>query len=197
MRIQLLFFGSGLAVTIASVVACATPNIPEDLPSDDQSSVTTPGTENKTPTGAYTRDGGSTPATGGGSGSGSGTTPAPAPTTTADASTPPPPVTTNACASSANGNACYSCCETQVPNGVPFLDNAWGECQCVAPALCAQACANEYCAGNGVIPGGSCDNCLAATDQTCGNQADNACAADANCSKLFACATNSGCAAKP
>jgi hypothetical protein len=203
MRIHLLFLGSALAVTVASVVACATPNIPGDLPTDDPSSGgTTPGEENKTPTGAYKRDGGTTPATGGSSASaskdaGAGTTPKPGPTTQADAAAPTPPVTANACSSSANRTSCFKCCESQVPSGVPFLDNEWGKCQCAAPALCAQACANEYCAGLGVQPGGSCDSCLAANDQTCGTQADNACAADATCKKLFACDTNSGCAAKP
>lgn len=199
MRIHLLIVGSGLAMTVASVVACATPNIPGELPADDPGGGTTPGEESKTPTGAYKRDGGSTPATGGSAGkdAGTGTSPSPAPTTQADASAPPPPVTANACSSSASKTSCYTCCDNQVPSGVPFLDNEWGKCQCEAPALCAQACANEYCAGFGVQPGGSCDNCLAANDQTCGTQADNACAADATCKKLFACDTNSGCAAKP
>ena len=200
MRIHLLLLGSALAVTVASVVACATPNIPGDLPADDSSGGTTPGEENKTPTGAYKRDGGSTPATGGSSAAkdaGAGSTPKPGPTTQPDAAAPPPPVTANACASSANRTSCFTCCENQVPSGISFLDNEWGKCQCQAPALCAQACANEYCAGLGVHPGGSCDNCLAANDATCGTQADNACAADANCKKLFACDTNSGCAAKP
>jgi hypothetical protein len=200
MRIHLLLIlGSGLAMTVASVVACATPNIPGDLPADDSSGGTTPGEENKTPTGAYKRDGGSTPATGGSAGkdAGTGTTPKPAPTTQPDAAAPPPPVTANACSSSASKTSCFTCCDNQVPSGVAFLDNEWGKCQCEAPALCAQACANEYCAGFGVQPGGSCDNCLAANEQTCGTQADNACAADATCKNLLACDTNSGCAAKP
>jgi hypothetical protein len=200
MRIHLLTLAGGLAVTVASVVACATPNIPgDDLPADDSSGGSTPGEENKAPTGAYKRDGGSTPATGGSAGkdAGTGTSPTPGPTTQPDASAPPPPVPANACSSSASQSSCYTCCDNQVPSGVPFLDDEWGKCQCEAPALCAQACANEYCAGFGVQPGGSCDNCLAANEQTCGTQADNACLANATCKKLLACDTNSSCAAKP
>lgn len=203
MRIHVLVLGSSIALAIASVVACATPNIPgEDAPADDPSG-NTPGTETKTPTGAYKRDGGSTPmnsgspgagtGTGTDSGTGTGTTPKPGPAAQPDAA---PPAAANACASSANQNACYTCCENQVPSGVPFLDNEWGKCQCEAPGVCAQACANEYCAGFGVQPGGSCDSCLAANNSMCNTQADNACAANATCAKLFACAANSGCAQK-
>jgi hypothetical protein len=205
MRIhQFFLLGGGVALTIASMVACATPNIPgDDAPEDDQNA-NTPGTETKTPTGGYKRDGGSTPPNSGSTGSGSGTSgaapavdsgaPKPAPTTQADAA---PPAATNACATSASSNACYDCCESQVPSGVPFLDNEWGKCQCEAPGACAQVCADEYCGGFGVQPGGACDSCLAANDSACNTQADNACAANATCSKLFACADNSGCAQKP
>lgn len=208
MRIHLFILGSSIALTIASLVACATPDIPGDeTPTSDQNA-NTPGTETKTPTGAYKRDGGSSPVksstdagTGTGTGAGSGssgtgtaTTPKPAPTTQADAA---PPVTTNACATSATQDTCHACCETEVPSGIPFLDNEWGKCQCEVPGVCAGACANEYCGGNTVQPGGSCDNCLSANDSMCNTQADNACAADATCEKLFACAENSGCAAKP
>ena len=212
MRIHhFVLLGGSVALTIASVasmVACATPNIPgDDAPADDPSA-NTPGTESKAPTGGYKRDGGSTPPSSGSPGSGTGTpgaggggggggdagAPKPAPTTQADAA---PPVTANACATSASSNACYACCENQVPSGVPFLDNEWGKCQCEAPGACAQACAAEYCGGFGVQPGGACDSCLAANDSACNTQADNACAANATCSKLFACADNSGCAQKP
>ena len=201
-----ILVGGGLALAIGSIVACATPNIPgDDVPEDDQSA-NAPGTETKTPTGAYKRDGGSTPPSDDSTGSGTGTPgagaggggdsgiPKPAPTTQPDAA---PPAMTNACATSADQNSCYDCCENQVPSGVPFLDNEWGKCQCEAPGICAQACASEYCAGFGVQPGGACDNCLAANDSSCNTQADNVCAADATCSKLFACADNSSCAQKP
>jgi hypothetical protein len=210
MRIHLLILGGSVALTIASgtlSVACATPNIPGDEAPTDDPSGNAPGTETKTPTGAYKRDGGSSAANGSagagagagtdggtGGGTGTGTTPKPPPTTQADAA---PPATTNACATSANQNSCYTCCETQVPAGVPFLDNEWGKCQCELPGACAQACGNEYCAGFAVQPGGACDSCLAAHNSACNTQADNACAANATCNKLFACADNSGCAAKP
>ena len=207
MRIHLFILGGGIALTIASVVACATPNIPGDEAPADDPNAGTPGTETKTPTGAYKRDGGSSAAngstgtgtgtgagTGTGGGTGMGTTPKPPPTTQADAA---PPAMTNACATSASKSTCYTCCENQVPSGVPFLDNEWGKCQCELPGACAQACGNEYCAGFAVQPGGACDSCLAANDSACNTRADNACAADATCNKLFACADNSGCAAKP
>jgi hypothetical protein len=195
MRVLAFALGGILAVsTAAFTIACATPNIPDDALGDGENA-----TEPPAKTGTSKRDAGrSTP---------------PDDTTTSDASAPPqntppatqadgaappppPPATTNACATSTTQGACYGCCETQVPSGVPFLNNEWGKCVCEVPGACANACANSYCAGQPVAAGSACDSCLAANNQTCVMQADNKCAADVTCKKLFQCDTDSKCSSK-
>jgi hypothetical protein len=191
MRVLVLAACSTFAVSAtALMLACATPNIPDDALGDEN------GTEPPTKTTPPVKHD-----------AGRGTRPEPTPdagTTNPDPQPQPQPnpasdagTTTNACATSATKATCYQCCETANPTALPFLDNEWGKCVCEVPGVCANACANSYCVGGAVAPGSNCDACLSANDQACGAQADNKCAADATCKKLFQCDSDSKCTTKP
>lgn len=191
MRVTVIAVSGAIAASAAALLlACASPNIPDDPLADPAATDPTP---KKTPA---KKDAGS------GTGTGSEPTPAPTgggtpppPPNQADAA--PPPAPTNACAASATATACFSCCESANPTALPFLDNQWGKCLCQAPGACAFACAVEYCSGGPVKVGGSCDACLAANDGTCRTQAESACNADATCKNLFLCDSDSKCVTKP
>ena len=178
--------------TVAFSLACAVPNLPPDESTQDEQASTDP-TPSKTPA---TRGTTTPPSTspGSGSGSGSSTPPAATPSSTADASAPPP---TNTCGSASTADACFRCCDVAHPNAMPLLDNEWGKCQCEVPGTCASACASSYCAGQGIVQGSSCDNCLAANNQMCRAKAETKCAADATCKPYLTCTTDAKCASKP
>lgn len=198
MRVRVFLLSGGLVASCAvAMLACATPNIPEDDLESDQN-VTVP---TRNPTTALKHDAGSTT---------SGDTPPSTPTPSAGTSpsTPQTPAqadggpvvtapATNACASSANQDTCYSCCETANPKGLPFIDNEWGKCACVSPGVCGSVCANQYCGGQPTYQGTSCDACLSQNDDSCETQAETVCATNADCKPLLTCIDDSKCATKP
>lgn len=123
------------------------------------------------------------------------TTPPPNPGgTTPDAGTPPPPPT-GACSASTTKEACFTCCEQQHPQGIQFLQQAFGNCACGTGAgNCSAECGGSWCAG--AAPSALCEQCLNAAD-TCRLQADSACEQNATCNALFQCDSASQCASKP
>ena len=192
MRFNALAAAVALAVpTAAFSLACAVPDLPPDETQDEQAS--TDPTRSKTPAKRGTTTPPST-STGTSAGSGSSTPSAGTPASAPDASAPPP---TNTCGTASTADACFRCCDVAHPNAMPLLSNEWGACQCKVPGVCASACASSYCAGQGVLQGSSCDNCLAANDQTCSTKADIKCAADTTCQPYLTCTTDAKCASKP
>ena len=178
------------AVTVVTLVACSAAPIPDDLANnnDQSSTVVRPvrKTDAGTPTPAPTGTTNPPP------------TPTPTPTPTdQDGGTTPVPTPTGTCSASATQGACFTCCEKANPKALPILDQAFGQCACVSPGACANACSVSFCQGNPPPAGGSCDACLSANDPSCGQKADTACLANADCKPLFACDDASGCAAKP
>jgi hypothetical protein len=192
MRFSALVAAVALAAPLAaSSLACAVPNLPpEDEAAADEQASTDP---TPTKTTAPKRDAGSAQPSSGG-GSGSGAAPSPAPSGGPEAGTPAP---TNACGAAASQDACFQCCETANPNALPVLDQAWGDCQCDVPGTCAGVCGLQFCGGQPTTLGSSCDNCLAANDQSCGTKAETKCAADSKCKPYLTCTTDAKCASKP
>jgi hypothetical protein len=193
MRFSSLVAAFALAVpTAASSLACAVPDLPpEDTSADDQAGIGTDTAPTKTPP---KRSTGTTPPSGGSGGLGTTPAPTPAPASSADASAPPP---ANSCATAANQDACFRCCDVANPNAMPLLDNAWGDCQCGVPGMCASVCASQYCGGQPTMVGGSCDNCLAANDVSCRTKAETKCAADSTCKPYLTCTNDAKCGSKP
>jgi hypothetical protein len=98
------------------------------------------------------------------------------------------------CASSADIDACYDCCITPHEAGYDVADQAFGDCACEAPGVCASQCATSYCAGQ--EPTAACEACLDAATQ-CDQAADTACAGSADCQAITACIQSSACDSKP
>ena len=106
--------------------------------------------------------------------------------------TPPPPA---ACTATATSDACFTCCEEQHPQGIPFLQQAFGNCVCGTGAgNCSAECGASFCAG--AAPSALCEQCLDAAD-TCRVQSDTACEQNPACNAMFQCDTASQCASKP
>jgi hypothetical protein len=125
----------------------------------------------------------------------SSTTPPPSNQTGTDAGTPAPPPATSACAASTTRDACFTCCEQEHPQGIPTLQQAFGNCVCGNGAgNCAAECGASFCAG--AAPSALCEQCLDAAD-TCRVQADTACEQTPACDAMFQCDTASQCANKP
>jgi hypothetical protein len=179
--------GAFAAMATAFLLACATPNLPADALDEEGNGAQPPTTSG--------RDAGHSTPPPRMPDAGTQPDPMPTPSPQPDAGTTPTP--TNACAMSAGKSACYQCCETANPAALSFLDNEWGKCACEVPGVCANACANSYCAGLPVQQGSSCDSCLAANNQSCSTQAESKCNADATCKKLFQCDQDSSCTTKP
>jgi hypothetical protein len=190
MRLSVLVAAVALAVPAAAAsLGCAVANLPDET-SADEAAATDPTPAKGT---ASKRDAGAVPASGG-SGTGS-PSPAPsAPSSTPDAGAPAP---TNSCATAANQDACFRCCDVANPNALPLLDNEWGKCICEVPGVCANVCSSQFCAGQGTAVGGSCDNCIAANDASCRTKAETKCAADSTCKPYLTCTADAKCAAKP
>ncbi len=177
MRIFALFVPA--CFTALMVVACnSDPTIPNDLVSEQPAtSGTKPGR----------KDAGTAVPT--------PIPPGPSPTPPSDAGGMIPAPGT--CGASAKQAACFTCCESANPKALPILDQAWGDCLCVAPGACKAACGASFCAGVTPTVGDACDTCVTANDQTCSQKADTACLASADCKPLFACADAANCSAKP
>jgi hypothetical protein len=117
---------------------------------------------------------------------------APAPATPATPTTPAP--TTGQCAAQQTFDTCMQCCDQSFPGGFDIDAQAFGQCACVSPGVCAQACAGNFCAGGQATP--ACEQCLAAAVQ-CETVAEQTCNANASCSGAFTCYDSSACEAKP
>ena len=184
---------AGVGVVVG-LVACAAPEIPDDLSNADYG--TTPERNApRRPSGEDTEeDGGGGTTSSGGTSSG-GTTDAGAVTT--DAGTDTGTTTTNRCFYAPDEDACFRCCETDNPTALPILQNEYGRCACSSPGVCAGVCAGSFCAGFDPFPGDACDACLAANDATCVARAETACSANPTCKPLLTCDQTAGCEAKP
>jgi hypothetical protein len=113
----------------------------------------------------------------------------------APAATPTTPAPTNGqCAAATSFDACFGCCDQAFPGGFEVDAQAFGQCACESPGVCAQACAGSFCAGGQATP--ACEQCLATATQ-CNTAAETACNANASCKGVFTCVDSSGCEAKP
>lgn len=197
MRLSAFVAAVAVAVPTASFsLACAVPDLPPEETALDEQAGTDPAPTKSAPTKGGTTTAPSTAGTSSGSGtsgSGSSGSAAGTPSSTPDASAPP----THTCSTASTADACFRCCDVANPNAMPFLDTGWGKCQCEVPGVCASVCSSSYCAGQSVLLGGSCDNCLAANNQTCRTKAETKCAADATCKPYLTCTTDAKCASKP
>lgn len=82
------------------------------------------------------------------------------------------------------GSACQTCCEDAAPTAVTdLMYQAFGECACESPGLCAAACDSSYCAGG--APSAGCAACLDAAT-ACNAAAERACTTPA-CGPFLAC----------
>lgn len=126
----------------------------------------------------------------------SGATPAdpsnPAPANPAAPATTTPG--TGQCAAQPTFDTCAQCCDQAFPGGFDLDSQAFGQCACEAPGVCAQACAGSFCAGGQATP--ACEQCLATATQ-CQIVAETTCNANASCAGAFTCFDSSGCDAKP
>jgi hypothetical protein len=120
------------------------------------------------------------------------------PTEPADPASPATPAipgpTNGPCSASASFDACLQCCDQAAPGGFDFESNAFGQCACGSPGVCAQACAGTFCAGGQATA--ACEQCLTAATQ-CNTAAEAACNANASCTAAFTCYDASGCELKP
>jgi hypothetical protein len=117
---------------------------------------------------------------------------APAPATPATPTAPAP--TNGQCAAQQTFDTCMQCCDTAFPGGFEVDAQAFGQCACVSPGVCAQACAGSFCAGGQATA--ACEQCLVTATQ-CETVAEQTCNANASCSGVFTCLDSSGCEAKP
>jgi hypothetical protein len=128
----------------------------------------------------------------------SGTTQQADPTDPANPSapaTPSTPAPTNGqCSGQQTFDTCMQCCDQAFPGGFEVDANAFGQCACESPGVCAQACAGNFCAGGQATA--ACEQCLNAATQ-CNTAAETTCNANASCKGVFTCLDTSGCEAKP
>ncbi len=184
MRVALFVLPAALLSLVVVGAGCSTPSVEGDPLSVGPSSKSKTKKGNTTDAGAVEPD-----------------TTAQEPTTTpdadstgteADAGAPP---ATGACAGSATADACFTCCEQQAPQGLPILQQAFGNCVCgTGTGNCAAECGGSFCAG--APPSALCEKCLDAAN-TCRLQADTACEQTPACNALFQCDDASKCASKP
>lgn len=117
-----------------------------------------------------------------------------APANPAAPGTPAPGAGTGQCSAQASSDACFQCCDQASPGGFEVDAQAFGQCACESPGVCAQACAGSFCAGSQATP--ACQQCLATATQ-CNTTAEAACNASASCKGVFSCVDSSGCEQKP
>ncbi len=176
-----LTFAAALIVSTASfAVACSSAPPPGDPPlSGEVNQNKTPG--NKSSSSSSSSSGGST----------KDTEESTDPNEPADPQDPADPAPTGgACSGEATADACFQCCDTKNPGGLDVDGQAFGECACETPGVCAQACGSSYCAGQ--QPTQACATCLQNATQ-CETAAETACNANAACKAAIACIESSGC----
>lgn len=173
--------GLALCLSLAfAAAACAAPTIPDDTRGEDLTETEPSAPPKKKNDTSKTGDDDKTgPATPGGQGQPEGQTP--------PGGSPEP---AKDCSSSANADACYQCCDPT--NAVEPAMQAFGECACATPGVCASACGTTFCAGQ--APNAACEACLNGATQ-CETAADAACGAA--CKAAVACEEASKCFEKP
>lgn len=169
-------------VVFALAAACSSAPPPNDL-SEDQSETT--------PTKKPAKDNSSSSSSGGNnntsSSSSSGSTPKPP---GGDPQQPNTPAPAGNCAAEANADACFDCCSKGNEAGLDQAYQVFDTCACQTPGVCKTQCGNNYCAGQ--QPTAACETCLQGAQQ-CGQQADQACAANAQCKAAVDCFDASQC----
>lgn len=175
-----LTFAAALIVSTASfAVACSSAPPPGDPPLAGEVN------QNKTPGNKSSSSSSSS------GGSSKNTEESTDPNEPADPQDPADPAPTGgACSGEATADACFECCDTKNPGGLDVDGQAFGECACETPGVCAQACGSSYCAGN--EPTQACITCLQNATQ-CETAAETACNANAACKAAIACIESSGC----
>lgn len=108
--------------------------------------------------------------------------------------TTPAPAGGGQCGAQQTFDTCMQCCDQAFPGGFEVDANAFGQCACESPGVCAQACAGSFCSGGPATP--ACEQCLAGATQ-CNTAAETTCNANASCKGVFTCLDTSGCEAKP
>jgi hypothetical protein len=181
---------SRIVVTLVALALVACSSAPPDSPLQGEVNPTSPTNKKKndpTPTNCESEGENLT----------SGTTendPA-APAAPASPAAPATPAPTNGqCSAQTSFDACFQCCDQAFPGGFEVDAQAFGQCACVSPGACAQACAGSFCAGGQATP--ACEQCLAAATQ-CNTVAESSCNANASCQGVFNCVATSGCEQKP
>lgn len=151
----------GLALAISLVaVACASPTIPNQGGGDDEDSSDpseSASTKKATPkkTTAPSSPAGSDSPSGGDNKT---TTPPGTPSTPQNPSPSTPPAPGGSCSASADGEACFNCCDQASGGDLGKADDAFGACACEPGGQCATACGATFC--NGQEPSAACDTCL-------------------------------------
>jgi len=181
---------------VAALFAC-NPELPsEDQYAKDRDIVYGDPTSKNAPkkNSSASKDGG----TGSSSSSSSGSTSSDAGTSAVEAGTIPPPAT-ESCGAETTYDACYNCCDGKHPKGLAAhkaAQQAFGECACEAPALCAGPCAASYCIGGPTQQGSACDNCLNAA-ALCDGRAKAITDAEPDTAAMYKCADDAKCESKP
>jgi hypothetical protein len=96
------------------------------------------------------------------------------------------------CAAKTTADECGQCCDQAHNNGADVGDKVYMDCMCNSPGACKTECANSLCAGSEPQQGDACDTCLG-NDTACGQKADDACNASADCKAFEACMNTAGC----
>ena len=123
------------------------------------------------------------------------------PSSSSSGSTPEdktPKTDTSKCSSSANQEACYTCCAPD-PSVFDAEIKAFDDCACGTnggAGVCKTQCGNDYCKNPDTQPSAACEACLSAATQ-CDTAAQTACDGVAGCKAAYACADASKCDSKP
>jgi hypothetical protein len=185
------------ALVLATACSSAPPIEGDDLGNDDSNVLGGKGASSSgssgTTLGGSSGSSGSESSSGAGASSSGGATSSGG-TSSGGSSSGATPAGGGECASSADIDACYDCCITPHEAGYDVADQAFGDCACASPGVCAAQCATSYCAGQ--EPTAACEACLDAATQ-CDQAADTACAGNADCQAITTCIQSSACDSKP
>lgn len=169
------------SVVFALAAACSSAPPLNDL-SEDESETT--------PTKKPAKDNSSSSSSGGSNNTSSSSSSGSTPTPPGDPQEPNTPAPAGNCAAEANADACFDCCAKGNEQGLDQAYQVFDTCACQTPGVCKTQCGNNYCAGQ--QPSAACETCLQGAQQ-CGQQADQACAANAQCKAAVDCFDASQC----
>lgn len=189
----MLISRSRVVVTFLALALVACSSAPPDSPLQGEVSPTTPKKKNSSKTTNNDDSEGQNLESGSAPGANPSDPAAPAnPANPAAPATPTPG--TGQCAGQQTFDTCAQCCDQAFPGGFDVDSQAFGQCACESPGVCAQACAGSFCAGGQATP--ACEQCLSTAAQ-CQQIAETTCNANASCAGAFTCFDSSGCQAKP